>query len=264
MSFYKAFKSEDHGLFKSRRRFLNENNNNNNNNGNNNDEIINTRRRRSAAAKLRLRSRTDVYGNSYRPVSANVRIFIRLVGVYMVTCGLLFLFYQEWDYVILFLKGPKVDRRSNSFLPESNYRPPEVPRPPREDVANILSPEEKQALKTNFETLQKSTNMVPCRLHDNNCFDKQSYTLAGSFSSFFRSTTNTPRVLLYNPLPEDRYYCGKRIKGGNGTIEITDLTNHGCPNNPDTVPYIYSRRPPKVVTKSKSKVGSCHVKWTSC
>jgi len=105
-----------------------------------------------------------------------------------------------------------------------------------------LTEGEKQTLKgmkNDFKTLKLNGNLIPCRLDEgDNCFK------AGGFLDYLRRPTDKYKVLLYNPLPEDRFWCGKRIPGGGGTL----LLNYQCNDNikAGSLPYVYSKRPPTV------------------
>ena len=119
---------------------------------------------------------------------------------------------------------------------------------PLEDIFTRLTKKEEQILekmKNDFKTLKSNGELIPCRLDErDSCFK------ASGFMNFLRKPTGTYRMLLHNPLPEDRFYCGKRILGGGGTLEVKFPDQ--CNDN-GSLAYVYSKRPPTLPkTKNKS------------
>jgi hypothetical protein len=96
-------------------------------------------------------------------------------------------------------------------------------------------------MRKDFGTWKDNNKLVPCRL-DGDCSDTQPTTSSRVFF-FLRSLNTKPRILLYNPLPEDRFWCGKRIWGGGGTLEINDYPA-GCNDSQELLPYVFSSHPP--------------------
>lgn len=210
----------------------------------------------------------------YTSTAVRLKKLIRAVGTIVSFTGIIcIVYFQLWDdWVLPFLNGPQhtSHKRSSSNVRSiadlaashsDGYRPPEAPRPPRKDVFHRLNRKEKEALdvmKTNFESLQNSNNnkLLPCRLDNGDCDDKQQPSHPSSIS-FFRSGNNNNQnsgsLLLHNSLPEDRYWCGKRIMGNGGTLQLDTIPKE-CAEN--AIPYVYTSHPPLMVPLSTASASA--------
>jgi Glycosyltransferase family 10 (fucosyltransferase) C-term len=211
----------------------------------------------SAAGSAKQRRRRWPLRDSGGLTSANARFrrLIRRALWLFVTVALgVILVSSNYELILLFLKGPTVVRKSSTNFSRVDdaydrepYLPPDVPRPPREHVYTIRTEKERQldtTLKKNFEEMRESGKLVPCRL-DGDCWE----TVSQGFLPF-RSTVQ-PRIWLRNPLEEDRYWCGKRIWGRGGVLDVTE-TPEKCKY--DALSYIYSKGPPTLSGKSTPPV----------
>jgi hypothetical protein len=164
--------------------------------------------------------------------------------------------FSNYGLLILFLNGPKVEQDSISvgMKPRWNrahtddrvpYRPPESPRSAHENVYKAPTKAERQlfeAMKKTFHGLEQSGKIVPCGL-DKDCWVKEGSSFSGS--------KGQPRILLRNPLEEDRYWCGMRLLGKGGTLDVTEVPKK-CKEEP--LSYIYSNHPPNLSGKSTPPV----------
>ncbi|KAL3921453.1 MAG: hypothetical protein SGILL_002738 [Bacillariaceae sp.] len=93
-------------------------------------------------------------------------------------------------------------------------------------------------MRQHFQSLKEANKLEQCRL------DKDCANPSLESSGFFRVSSNTkPRVIVHNPLPEDRFWCGKRILGDGGTIEIDDFPGE-CEPKHSTATYVNVNHPP--------------------
>jgi hypothetical protein len=165
---------------------------------------------------------------------------IRLVSGMVIVMGIFFVVYYKADWVMIFLNGPKVTSktgRSIADLAAKDYaRAAESPRAPRQTLYTALSDHQREDLehmRQNFQSLKAANKLVSCRL-DKDCADAS--------TSFFRSSINN-KVLLHNPLPEDRFWCGKRIFGDGGTLEIHNFPGD-CEPKHSLATYVHANHPP--------------------
>lgn len=144
-----------------------------------------------------------------------------LSSVIFLQCGGLFLYY----YNGLFIRDL---RGSNVSL----QRPQERPQRRRSlDPSQDKTQKELalDSMRNEFQKLKESKQLHPCKL-DGDCVSSKKF-------SFFRRST---KVLILNPLPENRYFCGKMILG-NGGILILQKYPETCQSS---VSYLFSPKPP--------------------
>jgi hypothetical protein len=158
----------------------------------------------------------------------------------------------NFGVLVLFLKGPDVgsdyitiarskplwnQKQTDDHVP---YRKPESPRPPREHVYTTLTDVERQQFNTmrnTFDELAVAGKLRPCRL-DTDCWEKDGGEVT------VQQQPQHPRIFLQNKLEEDRYWCGMRIMGKGGILDITDALEDCKHNVPFS--YVYSNHPPQL------------------
>lgn len=187
----------------------------------------------------------------YTSTAVRLERIIRIVGTLVSALGIVCIIHFKWNWVLLFLNGPQVKRsnfssssaRTIADLASSRgdgYRFPEAPRPPRKDIFTHMNRKQREALdamKQTYQSLQAGNKLSSCRLDNGECSEKVSSTAI----SFFRgSSLSKSSVLLHNPLPEDRFWCGKRILGNGGTLQIDNFPGD-CTD--DSLPYVYTNHP---------------------
>ncbi|KAG7353054.1 glycosyltransferase family 10 fucosyltransferase [Nitzschia inconspicua] len=210
--------------------------------------------------------------NGYAYTAVQLERIIRFVGTLISLIGIFCILYFKWDWIIIFLNGPQAHKMSSSSTRSiadlaashrDGYRPPEAPRPPRKDIFHHLNQKQREALDTmkqTFESLKNSNRLVPCRLDNGECTEKDQSSI-----SFFRANVlgGKSTVLLHNPLPEDRFWCGKRIMGDGGTLQIDNFP--GDCSTADTLPYVYTSHPPIIsnATASSRKIPPVELFWNT-
>jgi len=117
---------------------------------------------------------------------------------------------------------------------------------PSDFITKFTLSERKEQVKDSndpFEMLKATGKLSSCALDEGDaCFNESSRDDAGQITA-----TGRRKVLLRNLLPEDRFWCGKRISGNGGTLELSELPE-GCKDEDQwgSLPYVYSQKPPKI------------------
>lgn len=195
---------------------------------------------------------------------------MRVVGCLTVLDALALIVFYRPDWIVTFLQGPKIDNIRRKTTPwqmqdENNkkngdappYRDPVAPRPAREKIFKALSNKEQQTLKQmkqTFEHLEETPGkLIPCRL-DGDCFEPATTTT--SFTRFFFgwSFRRNSKILLRNSLEMDRYWCGKRIMGGGGTLDLTNVIKQDPQCREEVLSYVHLNRPPDLSGKGMPSV----------
>jgi len=86
--------------------------------------------------------------------------------------------------------------------------------------------------------------LAPCRLDQHNsCLPERSSVNQKA------KAEKDPRILLYNPLQEDRFWCGERIPGDD-ILLIKNISDEcSSKTNIFSLPYVYSNGPPAVLNE---------------
>lgn len=183
-----------------------------------------------------------------------------------------FIHPRKWNLKLLYLNkslseltfasNQTANRSNNEYVWDGSNREGKDVSPavgswpkPRNAIFKTYSGQDKgklKRMKKYFERLQSNGKLLPCRLDEgDSCFQEVTPSVADYFSKFLRpsSTTDTGgyRMLLHNALQEDRFWCGKRIFGGGGTLEMKEFPDQ-CrgEKNQASLPYVYSKRPPTI------------------
>lgn len=211
----------------------------------------------SANSHKRIRLRSVHRG--YSSASARFRKLIcRALPLFFVVTSGVVLFFSNYQLAVVFLNGPKVERKRGAFGKkyqwnrddtenQTSYVPPDAPQQARETIFTVRTPEERWLVKTmrdSYVEMKEAGKLVPCRL-DEDCWEKLSIGNLPSGSKV------QPRILIRNTLEEDRYWCEKRIDGRGGILDVTEAPEK-CKQK--AVSYVYSKRPPTLSGKSTPPV----------
>jgi len=215
------------------------------------------------STKRRMRS-ARIFGYGYN--SSKKKEIRRLICYYAVAgtvlIGILIGEFGDWTISLSNRSsaGTKADQSKSTTNYWNSYYDvdmDETQLQPRENIFTTLTEGEKQILngmQNDFKTLKLNGNLIPCRLDEgDSCFK------ADGFLDFLRRPTGKYRVLLHNPLPEDRFWCGKRILGGGGTLEMLD---YQCDDG--SLPYVYSKQQPIELCWNSNSPGKYSGKYLSC